>query len=150
MAGRAGFTLVFLGLLAAAMTAWPGRARTADPPAAESDVVGGGAGLICLWAIFATMAEVGRRCDVPRNAPFEAELERSASRLENYARRRAPAEAAFMADYRARQIDGDAQLCSPDALAMYGQMARARPAALRGEADRLLASSPPVAWGSCL
>ena len=55
-----------------------------------------------------------------------------------------------MADYRARLIVGAAQLCHPDALDMYRHMSRAAPEALRGETDRLLASSPAVEWGACL
>ena len=150
MAGRAGRRGVALALLATAVTVSPGSARMNDPPAAEPRIVGGRAGLVCIWAIYATLLEVGKRCGGARNDPFEAELERSVSRLEDHARRRSPAGAALMADYRARRIDGDAQLCHSDALGMYAQMARVAPEAVRGETDRMLASSPPVEWGSCL
>jgi hypothetical protein len=137
-------------MLAAAMTASSGSARMTDPPAAEPAIVGGRAGLICVWAIYATMSEVAKRCGGASNAPFEAELERSISRLEDYARRRSPAGAVLMSDYRTRHIAGDAQLCHSDALEMHAQMARVAPEAVRGETDRMLASSPPVEWGSCL
>lgn len=150
MAGRAGPVMAVVALLAAAAAAWPGRTRPADPPAPESQVVAGRPGLLCLWAIYATVAEVGRRCGGARNAPLEAELDRTVLRLEDYARRRAPEQAAFMADYRARQIEADAQLCTADALAFYGEIARATPEALRDDTDRLLGSSPPVEWGACL
>lgn len=150
MAGRAGLRGIALVLLAAAMTAAPGSARIADPPATEPQVAGGRVGLICLWAIHATMAEVGKRCDLARNAPVEAELERSASRIEDYARRQSPAGAALMASYRARQIDGDARLCEPDALTMYRLVTQTTPETVRDETDRLLASSPRVEWGDCL
>ena len=55
-----------------------------------------------------------------------------------------------MADYRAGQIEGEAQLCHADATGMYAQMTRTTPEAVRGETDRLLASSPRVEWGTCL
>jgi len=150
MAGRAGPATVVAALLAIAAAAWPGRARPADPPAAESQVVPGRPGLLCLWAIYATVAEVGRSCGGARNAPLEAELGRTVLRLEDYARRQAPEQAVFMADYRARRIEADAQLCTADALALSGEIARATPTALRGDTDRLLGSSPPVEWGACL
>jgi hypothetical protein len=150
MTGRAGLRAVALALLAAAMSVSPGSARMYDPPAAQSEVVGPRTGLICVWAIYAAMAEVGRKCGVARNAPFEAELARSVSRMEDYARRQSPEGAAAMADYRARQIDGGAEICVPDGLTMYRQMAQASPDAVRDAADRLLASSPPVEWGTCL
>ena len=149
MARRAGLRATALALLAAAMAVSPGSARIADPPAAEPQEVGR-AGLICVWAINASMVEVGRRCGGPRNAPFQAELERSVARIEDYARRQSRERAASMADYRARLIVGDAHLCHPDALDMYRHMGRAAPEALRGETDRLLASSPAIEWGACL
>jgi len=148
--GRTGLRAVAVALLAAAMTVSPGSARIADPPAGESQLAATNAGLICLWAIYATMAEVGRRCGVDRNPPFEAALERSVSRMEDYARQRSAEGAAMMADYRAHQIDGTAQICVPDARVMYRQMALASPEAVRDAADSLLPSSPPVEWGTCL
>jgi hypothetical protein len=149
--GRAGSRGAFLVLLAAAMAVSPGSARIADPPvAAAREGPRGNAGLICLWGIYAAMVEVGKRCDVARNAAFEAALEGSISSLEDYARLRSPEGAAFMAAYRTHQIEGRARICDPDALRMYEGMSRAPPRAVRREADRLLESSPPVEWGACL
>lgn len=152
MTGRAGLRGGGLALLAAAMTVSPGSARIADPPAAEQEGLGR-AGLLCVWAVNASLVEVGRRCGGPRNAPFQAELERSVSRLEDYARRHSTEGAALMAEYRARAIVGDAQLCGSDMLELYQQVSERAPGApgtLLGETDRLLASSPPVEWGTCL
>lgn len=140
-----------LALLAAAMTVSPGAAHIADPPAAgPPERPLGSAGLICVWAIYATVAEVGKRCGVARNAPLEAALASSVARIEAYARRRSRAGTEFMAGYRARAIEGDRRLCHSEALRMYEDVAGVRPEAVSGEADRLLATSPPVEWGSCL
>ncbi|HYI49288.1 MAG TPA: hypothetical protein VEX35_12575 [Allosphingosinicella sp.] len=152
MMGGTGPRIAALALLAAAMAVSPGSARIADPPAREQQVVGR-AGLLCVWAVNASLVEVGRRCAGARNAPFQAELERSVSRLEDYTRRHSTEGAALMAEYRARQIVGDAQLCHPDTLELYQQASEGAAGALGallGETDRLLASSPPVEWGTCL
>jgi hypothetical protein len=86
---------------------FPGGARIADPPAPVArEQPWRTTGLVCIWAIYATLTEVEKRCGVARNLPVEA------------------------------------------ALAMYADMPA--PEAVRGTADRLLASSPPVACGTCL
>lgn len=124
-------------------------AQTPETPVGR-ELAGPRTGLICVWAIYATMLEVSRRCEAPRNAAFEAELARSVSQMEEYAERQSQAGANVMASYRARQIEHDAGICHPDALAMYTHMARTPPEAMRSETARLLASSPPVEWGTCL
>ena len=138
-----------LAALAGSVIAATGNVGVADPSPAEAEPEQGRAGFICLWAIYATMAEVGRRCAGAGNAAADAELERAAARLEDYARRHSPAGAAVMARYRASQIEGHAGICGADALQMHEHIARAAPANLSREIDRLLASSPPVEWGTC-
>lgn len=108
------------------------------------------AGLICTWAIAASMVEVGRQCGVQRNAAFETEVARTVSLIEDYVRQRSPEGVGNMADYRARHIDGDRRLCHADPITMYQQLSRADPQMIREDIDRFLATSPPVEWGDCL
>ena len=141
-------TLVLLTL--AAMTASPGSAGVMEPPPVGQEITGGDAGFICIWGVYASMLEVGRQCRVQRIPAYEAELARSVSLMEDYARRRSPEGASHMADYRARQIDGEQRLCHADAEGMYRDLSRADPQLIRADTDRFLASSPPVEWGTCL
>lgn len=104
-------------------------------------------GLICVWAINASMLEVGRRCGVTANPALLGELERSVSRMEDYARRQSPARAADMAAYREREITGDTQLCSSDIVAGYNSVTEQDIARIRQDTDALLARSPAVEWG---
>lgn len=136
-------------LAMAVIAAGPGSAQMAEPPPGQQ-IWSPSTGLICIWAIEASLLEVGRRCDGPRNLAFEAELAESVTRIEDYARRQSPQTAAFMADYRARLIEQDAEACNVDALGMYRAMSSISPDRLRGEMEELLASSPPVEWGTCL
>jgi hypothetical protein len=136
--------------LAAAMTASPGSAGVTEPPPVGREMAGRDTGLICIWGIYASMLEVGRQCEVSRNAAVEAELARSVSLLEDYSRRRSPEGAAHMAAYRARQIDGERRLCHADPIRMYEEFSRVDPALIRRETEGLLAASPPVEWGTCL
>ena len=136
-------------LLAAAMAAAPGSARIAEPPAtAESPQ--GRTDLTCAWTMFRTAAEVGRRCHVPRNAGFQAELEDSVSRLETHVRQSAPAVRAQMAE-RGRRIAGTARvrLCTRAAVSSYRDMMQGEPEAMRDETDRVIALPGPPAWGAC-
>lgn len=136
-------------LVAVALAGAPETAHRAEPPSV-APIWAPTTGLICIWGIEATLLEVGRRCGGPRNIAFDAALADSVSRIEDYARRQSPREAAFMADYRAHQIEHDAEICNADALGMYRDMSTVPAETLRAETDRLLASSPRVEWGACL
>ena len=138
-----------LSALIVAATAAIGCTRVADP-APVVQAAAPGTGLICIWAIQATLLEVGKSCDGPRNLAFEAELARSVSRIEGYALRQSPGGAGGMANYRMQRLERDAAACEPDALEMYREMSRTPPETLRAETERLLASSPAVEWGTCL
>ena len=101
-------------------------------------------GLFCPWAVHANLLEVGRRCGVAANPAAQAELERSVSRMEAYARLQSPARAAYMARYRQREIVGDPRLCSAEAVAFYNEMSQIEPARIRQDTDALLAQSPSL------
>ena len=121
----------------------------ANPSPPHPDV-----GLICVWAIYAALAEIGRRCDVPPHPRALAETERAVARMEAYARMRSPDRAAWMARYKQDAIIGDPQLCSSDMADAFRRPVRDDNAAIvqaRSEIDALLARSPPVEWGNtCL
>jgi hypothetical protein len=147
---RVGSRHAALLILAAGMSAAPGSARLAEPPAVGQELAGSGTGLVCRWAIYASMLEVGRQCGINRDTAIEAEFARSVSAMEAYARRRSPEGAAMMDSYRARQIDRGRMLCHADALDMYRHIASVDPRDVRADTDRFLAASPPVEWGDCL
>ena len=136
-------------LLAGAMAVAPGSASIAEPPAAERPQ--GRTDLTCAWAMFRAAAEVGRRCRVPRNAGFQAELEDSVSRIETHARQSAPAVRARMAE-RGRRIAGTARarLCTRAAVTSYREMTQGEPEALRDETDRVIALPGRPQWGACV
>ncbi len=144
-------------LLAGAMNA-PGSTNPTDPPDTAAphpgllgrEAAGSDTGLICVWAIHATVLQVGRQCSVSRSAAVETELARGVAAMEAYARRQSPQGAVVMDRYRATQIDHQAGLCHADPIEMYRQVSQVPPEVIRGETERLLATSPPVEWGTCL
>ena len=142
---------LILILLAGAMSATSGSARTTAPPAAASESAQNRTGLTCAWTILRTAAEVGRRCRVPRNAGFQAELEDSVSRIETRARQSAPAVRAQMAE-RGRRIAGTprARLCTRAAVSSYRDMTHGEPEAMRDETDRVISQPDRPEWGACL
>lgn len=152
MGGR----LLAVAAASAAFTAAAG-ARMATPPAGAPELNTveinppppvPREGLICVWAIYANILEIGRRCGVTPNPAFQAELEGSVARMEAYARRQSPARAADMAVWRQREIVGDTRLCDADAVRSYDEFARLDLARVRQDVDEMLARSPPVDWGN--
>ena len=137
-------------VMAGAMSAVPGAARTADPPAATPATAEARTGLTCAWTMLRTSVAVGRRCRVAANPGLQGTLEHSASRLEEHVRETAPAFLAQLEEHR-RRIDGqsDAQLCTPDATGFYRDMGEGEPEALRDETDRVIALPGPPEWGTC-
>ncbi|HYD13719.1 MAG TPA: hypothetical protein VEC11_12800 [Allosphingosinicella sp.] len=152
-----GARLLIVAAAAGALTATAG-ARMIAPPGNESEAdrlelntAGDNSpspsqreGLLCPWAIHANMLEVGRRCGVTANPAFQAELERSVSLMEAYARRQSPARAAEMAAWVQREVNGDARLCDPEMVAAYSELGPAELARLRQDTDNLLAGSPSL------
>jgi len=154
---RTGMRLLVVAATVAALTAAAG-ARMVAPPGNESEAdraglntVGDnpappvqGEGLLCPWAIHASLLEVGRRCGVTANPAFQAELERSVSLMEAYARRQSPARAAEMAAWVRREVNGDARLCDAEMVATYNGLGPSELARLRQDTDNLLAGSPSL------
>jgi hypothetical protein len=107
-------------------------------------------GLICVWAIDASLAEIGRRCGVAPTPAVQAALDNAVSRMEAYARVRSPEAAARMERYKQRAIIGDPRLCSSDMVDAFRRPSRdvdTDIAQARRDVDQLLAQSPPVEWG---
>ena len=107
-------------------------------------------GLICVWAIYASLAEIGRRCGVAPRPAAQAALDSAVSRMEAYARTRSPDAAAGMERYKQRDIIGDPRLCSSDMVDAFRRAPRdvdTGIAQAHREIDELLAQSPPVEWG---
>jgi len=145
-----GMRALILILLAGAMSATSGNARTTAPSTAKSESAQNRTDLTCAWTMFRTAAEVGRRCRVPRNAGFQAELEDSVLRIETRARQSAPAVRAQMGE-RGRRIAGTARarLCTRAAVSSYREMMQGEPEAMRDETDRVISLPGRPEWGAC-
>ena len=149
-----------LAAMAAIFTAGAG-ARIAAPPTDRPDIntfnVEGeepgpapNVGLVCTWAIYASIAEIGRRCGVTADPAALVATDREVARMEAYARTRSPKGAAFMERYKQSHIIGDPQLCRSDMVLAFRGAPRDATAAIaqaRRDLDALLARSPPVDWG---
>ena len=154
---RTGAHLLIVAAAASALTATAG-AYMVSPPSNGSEAsrlghntVGGSLapptqseGLLCPWAIHAYMLEIGRRCGVTANPAIQAELERSVSLMEAYARRQSPARAAEMAAWVQREFNASAPLCTAESVTSYNELGPTELAELRRDTDRLLAGPPSL------
>ena len=155
---RTGARLLAVTAAAAILTATLGaRVAAQSSPApdlnaaeANPDLPQANVGLVCMWAIYATLAEIGRRCGVTADPAALVATDREVARMEAYARTRSPEGAAFMERYKQSHIIGDPQLCRSDLVIAFRGAPRDASAAIataRRDIDALLARSPPVDWG---
>jgi hypothetical protein len=110
-------------------------------------------GVLCAWALTSIAHEVGRRCRPGQDPAFQAELDRTIQRFEDYALRNSDATPAQVAEFRRGQGMAEApngELCVGDPLMLYNHMAAAGVDSLRSAADELVARDAPPQWGDCL
>jgi len=130
----------------------------AQPPAfAQAEAVRSepGEGVICAWAIYSAMAEVGARCHPDEDADVQAELTLAVARLDAYviANTTPPATIERIAEFKREQGMAGApkeQLCRGAPEEMYKSVAARSPAEIRKTVDDLVARAGPPTWGTCL
>lgn len=139
-------------LLALAMLA--ASAGTAQRQAEEGGLqLSPATGVLCMWALVTAVAEVGRRCRAGEDPAFQAELDLSVERVDEFVRRNSDSTPEQVAAFKREQgLVGApaAQLCTGDPLQLYEAFASAGPDALRSSVDDLLARPGPPTWGTCL
>jgi hypothetical protein len=127
----------------------------AEPPAdspPESRERALGVGVLCLWGITNGAAEIGRQCRPGQNLAFQAELERSVSRFDDYVLRNGLTPEQVAQFKREQGLSGTPQaaLCTGELIAFYNHMSAQGPDGLRSEVDRLVSRPGRPSWGDCL
>jgi hypothetical protein len=127
----------------------PAQAAGAKPPPEPP----AGEGVICAWAIYAVLAEVGRRC-FPDDAPeFQAELRSSVAKIDAYVAKNSKATPEDITRFKRDQSHVDLPkelVCQGDGVAMYQSAKRGGVAIIRQHTDSLLARAGEPTWGTCL
>jgi hypothetical protein len=142
-------------LFASTLTASEGGMIGGGNPPAKMDVEREqpGTGVLCMWALVNAAAEVGRRCRGGQNPTFQAELDHSVSRFDEFVQHNSDATPEQLAQFKNEQgMSGatEATLCRGDPVILYERMAAAGSETLRSEVDRVLARPGPPTWGDCL
>ena len=142
------FSATTLSMLAGGATATEN--SPAETGAAETRP---GVGVLCMWALVNVAAEVGRQCKPGRDVAFQAELDRSVIRFDEFVLRNSDTTPAQMAEFkRVQGMSGVpvAELCRGDPIILYEGMAAAGREGLRSQVDRILERPGPPTWGDCL
>ncbi len=131
-------------LTCAASTSSTGQVSREAPP---------GEGVICAWAIYSLVEEVGRRCAPERYPEAQAELRRTVQRLDDYVRANSELTPEQIAQFKSEQAHvgaPEAELCQGDALQMFERLAEVNPVELSASVDAMVARPGEPTWGTCL
>ena len=112
-----------------------------------------GEGVICHMGIYNMLAEYGRRCSPPPKPEFQAELERSIVRIDEYVLANSKISRDQIAAFKLKQSRvgaPDASICRADFGEMYQSASKASATELRDSVDKLLARPGEPTWGDCL
>lgn len=112
-----------------------------------------GEGVICTWAIYSLVEEVGRRCAPGRYPEVQAELRRTVQRLDDYVRANSditPEEIARFKSEQAHVGAPEAELCQGDPLMMFEHVSTIDSVELRTGIDAMTARPGQPTWGTCL
>lgn len=129
-----------------------GAASTSPTPQATREAPAG-EGVICAWAIYSLVEEVGRRCAPERYPEAQAELRRTVQRLDDYVRANSDLTPEQIAQFKSEQAHVGApetELCRGDPLEMFEQISRVDPGEMRTGIDALVARPGTPTWGTCL
>jgi hypothetical protein len=144
---RSSFAIGLLALLIALPTSAP----IAKPQNTEP-----GEGVICAWAIVATVVEMGQRCAPDRHPETQMAFRESLQRFRSYAAENqagSEIEGFDIDSLQAQLVDPgtpDAMLCGPDAMQFFEAMISQSPEDIRAMTDRLVERPGPPSWGTCL
>lgn len=134
-----------LGLLMGAASTSPTPQATREAPPGE--------GVICAWAIYSLVEEVGRRCAPGRYPEAQTELRRTVQRLDEYVRANSDFTPEQIAQFKSEQAHvgvPEAELCQGDGLEMFEHIAQIDPIELSTGIDALVARPGAPTWGTCL
>ena len=112
-----------------------------------------GEGVICAWAIYSLVEEVGRRCAPGRYPEAQEELRRTVQRLDDYVRANSDFTPEQISRFKSEQAHigaSEAELCQGDGLQMFESLARIEPGDLSLSIDALVARPGDPTWGTCL
>jgi hypothetical protein len=115
-----------------------------------------GEGVLCAWAIYTAIAEIGRKCHAGEHPEFQAELDDIIARTDAYvlANSTPPVTQAFVDKFKREQGQKDvpgADLCANgDGEDLYQVLLKAGAAEIRKSTDELLARPGNPQWGTCL
>ena len=127
-------------------------AQSVSPPPAREPPPG--EGVICAWAIYTTVAEVGGTCFPRENPALQAELRRSVSRIDAYVLRNSkgatPEQLTAFKRQQGHVGAPAARLCVADAIQLYRSLEKAGAAKLSAGVDAMLARDGEPTWGTCL
>lgn len=125
----------------------------AQAPSGKERIAPPGEGVICAWAIYSLLDEVGSRCFPGRDPAHQAELKRSVAQLDSYVARNAKdLSADEVAKFKRDQARVGAPkelLCRGDPLMMYEAFRDQDPAELRRSVDAVVARDGAPTWGTC-
>jgi hypothetical protein len=119
-------------------------AQDAQPPAGE--------GVLCAWAIYIAIEEVGRRCFPGQNPALQARLTAANERIERYVRDNSAITDEAVASFRRQMGEADmpdAAFCKGDFVDMYGR-SKGKELARTDDLDKLLARPGEPKWGTCV
>lgn len=126
----------------------------APSPASQTPETPPGEGVICAWAIYSVLDEVGRRCTSNASPEMKAEIRHAVEALDAYVMTNAALTADQVHQFKVQQGGAetpDAMLCGGDALGMLEHtQANVSPAELRASVDALVARPGEPTWGTCL
>ena len=128
-------------------------AASTSPAPQVSREVPPGEGVICAWAIYSLIEEVGRRCAPERYPEGQAELRRSVQRLDDYVRANSQLTPEEIARFKSEQAHigaPEAELCQGEPLQMFEGVGQIDPVELSTSIDALVARPGTPTWGTCL
>lgn len=132
------------------MVIWPTIAPAQDPNPEVARKPG--EGIICLWALLSTAAEVGRRCPGKQEPAFQTELENSVGMIDHYVMDNGKIDDEGVRAFKQKQAGGDsdiAQLCSADTLGLYDSIRAQGATALAGTVKEAVSRPGTPTWGDC-
>jgi hypothetical protein len=142
-----------LALVAAVLGLAFGGAQAAPPTRTPERTPPPGEGVVCAWAIYAVVAEIGARC-FPGDAPeFQAELNRSVGRIDAYVLKNSKMTPEDVARFKRDQghVGYPKELiCQGDGLQLYQALKSGGAARLRSATDAAVARPGEPTWGTCL
>ena len=130
----------------------PAPAPATPAPEAEVAAAPAGEGVLCGWAFLILTREVGKQCFAGQDAEFQAQLNDSVQRIDDYVAKNGNATPAEIADFKREQghEGGPASfLCRGDALQLYAAYRSRGASAVKYLTDAMVSRPGKPTWGTC-